>query len=182
MITSLFSNFKFFPSEKLTITTQKSIDELIQNLSSVLSFERTFMDKFLRRKTDKKYEGQINGSHFEIKRIIYYRNSFLPIITGTFEDTFDCTKVHIEMRMSDFVKAFLFLWFSVVLSVFFGFLANSILTSEFHFLILIPFGMFSLFYGVIFLAFKFESRKSIQDLNEIFSHSKLDLTLDQTSP
>ncbi len=168
MLSKLVSRFQFLPSEKLTITSQKSIDELVQNMSKVLSFERTFLDKFLRKKTEKKYEGQIDGNQFQIKRIIYYRNSFLPTITGAFERSLDCTKIHIEMQMNSFVKVFLFLWFVMVLTVFLGFLVNSILTLTFHFLIFIPIGMFCILYGVVYLAFTFESRKSIRDLKEIF--------------
>lgn len=64
------------------------------------------------------FEGEVGDRTFKIERAINYRNSFLPIIQGSFEQLSFGTKITIEMKISPFVIGiFLF----ILLLVFSGF-------------------------------------------------------------
>ncbi|HLO84551.1 MAG TPA: hypothetical protein VK203_05990 [Nostocaceae cyanobacterium] len=57
------------------------------------------------------YQGTISEQGFQISRIIHSRNSFLPIIRGSFESKSYETAVHVQMSFHPIVMGFLGIWF-----------------------------------------------------------------------
>lgn len=68
------------------------------------------------------YAGRISENGFEIRRVIHYRNSFLPIIRGRFESFGHGTTVHMTFQLHTFVAIFalfwLAMWYSISIPVF----------------------------------------------------------------
>lgn len=124
----------------------------------------------------KEYNGRTIQNEFKIKRIISYRNSFLPIIKGEVKDGFQGSKIQVTMELIGFVKVFMGLWLSIVL-LFFFMTVHEMLFVESQELdataLLIPLGMAIAGILLTVLSFKFESRKSIKDLEIILQAKRI---------
>ncbi|AFM05119.1 hypothetical protein Fleli_2766 [Bernardetia litoralis DSM 6794] len=94
------------PYESLTYTTHLSKEEVLKKLSNKVEPKRgIFPDNGYQP-----YEGTISENTFKIKRIIGYRNLFLPYIKGKIEESQDSTLIHIKMRLHPFVIVILCIW------------------------------------------------------------------------
>ena len=159
---------KYLPRENITYKTKLNEDEVIKRLLNFIEPEKTFSFGIISSGSIKSYEGQINGQTFKIKRIIGYRNSFLPIINGIIEKDYDGeTTIKVKMRLQIFIIVFLFIWCGGAGLIGIAFLTQAFDGSEFNPAILIPFGMLILVYALVMGAFKFESNKSKKDLQSI---------------
>ena len=159
---------KFLPIEDITYKTKLKEDEIIKRLSDIIEPEKAFRFGIFSNGSSKPYEGQINGQAFEIKRIINYRNSFLPKISGIIEKDFDGTTIKVKMRLHVFVIGFLFFWCGIVGLGCVAVLTQAIGSSKINPVALTPFGMLVFVYLLTMGAFKFESNKSKKDLQAIF--------------
>lgn len=159
---------KFLPIENLTFRTKLSKSEIIGRLAGNIEPERIFRFSMFSGKSSKSYEGQIKGDSFDIKRIITYRNSFLPRITGVMEtDSYGMT-IKVKMRMHILVIFFICFWCGGVILAGVFILTNSFDGSAFNPAALGPFGMLLFAYGLTIGGFKYESGKSKKDLQKIF--------------
>ena len=158
----------FLPFENITYKTSLMEDEIIKRLSDCVETQKTFRIDVFSGGAGKPYEGKINSQAFNIKRIINYRNSFLPRITGNIESDFDGIKIYVKMRLHVFVVVFLSVWCGIIGIGSITFLWHAYYNSEVNFAALIPFGMLIFVYGLTTGGFKYESNKSKRDLQEIF--------------
>lgn len=165
---------KFLPTENITYKTRLKEDEIIRRLSDFIEPEKTFRFEIFSSGSKKSYEGQINGQTFNIKRIIGYRNSFLPRINGVIERDFDGLTIKVKMRLHIFVIVFLCIWCGGVGLGCIAFLAQALNSSEINPATLIPFGMLIFAYLLTMSGFKFESNKSKRDLQTIFEAEIID--------
>jgi hypothetical protein len=165
---------KFLPTEKITYRTKLKEDEIINRLGAYIEPKKTFRFGLFGSGSTKSYEGQIIGHTFKINRIISYRNSFLPRIEGIIKREFDETTVLVKMRLHIFIIVFLCLWCSGVGYLCFTLFPQKIRNSDFSLEMLIPIGMLLFVYAVTMAAFKFESRKSKKDLQNIFEANIVD--------
>jgi hypothetical protein len=55
----------------------------------------------------KPFRGNVERDGFQVTRVIGYRNSFLPVVSGTVEPRGSGSRVRVEMRLHGFVMAFL---------------------------------------------------------------------------
>lgn len=143
------------PVEKITYKTQLSKKDIYDRLSNAIRIQKS-------------YTGGWKDNTFSIKRNINYRNSFLPEIKGEIcKDAEEETIIKVNMKPHVFVIAFMAIWLGIVFVV--CILAASVIISKgFDEFYLIPFGMM-IFGLVLFIcAFKFESSRSIKDLQDIF--------------
>ncbi|MBD8388314.1 hypothetical protein [Dysgonomonas sp. BGC7] len=149
---------RLLPFENVTYKTELSPTEIANQLRS--STQYTTLGK------------SISEKGFTIKRIINYRNSFLPIVTGTIteeekeKEKENETTVNVKMKMNILVIIFMTFWFAMVFLACFATIAISY-SSGFEVFYLIPFGM--LIFGVLLVVggFKAESSKTKKDLQKI---------------
>lgn len=112
------------------------------------------------------YQGVVSEDSFKIYRIIHYRNSFLPVIRGRFEERGDYTLIHLTMSLHPAVIAFLGVWtlmwcgFAIPIALAaLSYSGNGI----FLVFLLFPF----LFLAIAWAAFWFEVNRSQRDLEQI---------------
>lgn len=147
---------KYLPYDTFDIETQLSKEEAY-----------LLVRRFISGNTSK-YSGDIDESSFQIQRDIRYRNSFLPVIEGTFQTKKDKTLVSIKMRLNRFVIIFLIIWMSFASISFFFFLIQSWMYWKFNSFVLHPLGMIALGYLLTLISFKIESERSKIDLKQLF--------------
>lgn len=158
----------FLPTENITYKSKLKNEDLLSRLAAAIEPEKTFRFPAFSSGSTKPYEGQINGQTFEIKRIIRYRNSFLPRITGTIESHPYGTTIHVKMRLHIFVITFLFFWCGMVGIGSIAIAKHYFEGAAFNAIALIPFGILLLVYTLTMGAFTFESNRSKKDLQQIF--------------
>jgi hypothetical protein len=159
---------KFLPIENITFKTKLKESEIIRRLSDCIEPEKAFRSSIFSSNSTKPYEGQIKGHSFNIKRIIGYRNSFLPRINGVIERDLDGLTIKVKMRLHTFVIVFLCIWCGGVVPGSLAFLLQSLEDSTFNPATSIPFSMLLLVYALTMGGFKYESYKSKKDLQAIF--------------
>jgi hypothetical protein len=97
------------------------------------------------------FQGTISSDGFEITRIIHYRNSFLPIIRGSFGPGPFGTTIAIKMGLHPFAAAFMCFWFGGVGVGILSVLAElSLGQTGWDPMLLIPFGM--LLFGLVLVS------------------------------
>src|SRR5690242_14915733 len=65
-------------------------------------------------RTHRPFEGVVEGPRFEVRRIIHYRNSFLPHVRGAIEPAAAGARLVGTMRLHSAVAAFMVVWFAGV--------------------------------------------------------------------
>jgi hypothetical protein len=160
---------KFLPYERLKINTALSSQEVLKRLETAIEPKRYF--RFFGSGT-KPYQGSVEGSHFEVSRIIGYRNSFLPVIKGDVQGEISGCSVYLTMQPHILVTAFMIFWMGGVGLFFLGFLYSvaSSLTQPHTTdptLALVPAGMFIFGYALFMGGSKFESIKSKKFFREL---------------
>lgn len=132
---------KYLPFEKYTIVTSLSVDEAKKRLLNNLEPDRT--PQFIPNNVTKPYSGRICLDEFTIRRVIRYRNSFLPEIKGRFVSDMGHTEIHINMRPAVFVLVFMGIWMSGISLACIGIFASmrSPRNRPFSPADLVPFGM-----------------------------------------
>ena len=150
---------KILPFERLIYTSTLQSEELIQHLKNEINGNA--------------YTGKIYQNKFEIKRNINYRNSFLPVIKGEVTGGINGAKVIVKMDLIIFVKIFMCIWLGGVSIAFFAALYTLIYNNESGEIpvgvIFIPLFMLVVGITLVVACFKYESRKSILDLEKILN-------------
>lgn len=166
---------KFLPFENYILSTSYTIEEAQRRLLENLEPERSWT--YFMRNDTKPYKGKITENRFSISRIIRYRNSFLPVITGKFSTKKGQTEINIRMRLHLFTLIFMSFWlgmvgiFCIILIVSTLINVGHLFKQEFSPMVLIPFGMFIFGYSLITVAFKAESNKSKKFLAQLFENN-----------
>lgn len=160
-------NFKkYLPFENYSLMSKLTVEEITKRLADNIEPKNNFRFTGLNKSTNKPYEGQIERDRFTITRIINYRNSFLPVITGQISTFLGKTQINVKMRPTTYVLIFMSIWLGTVGLIclgilFFGiFQFRQVLQDGFSPMMLIPFGMFLFGCLLTTLAFKAESKKS----------------------
>ncbi len=109
------------------------------------------------------YQGVVSEESFKIHRIIHYRNSFLPVIRGRFEEQGKSTLVHVTMSLHPLVAIFLGVW----LLCWYSFSIPIAIANLFpHGLAFVFLGMPILFLVIAWGAFWVEVNRSQRDLEK----------------
>ena len=168
-------NFKkYLPFENYVIISKLSVEEVTRRLTDNIEPKKYLRLSVFNKGSNKPYEGQILGDTFTINRIINYRNSFLPVITGHISTFLGKTQINVKMKPVTFVLIFISLWLGIVGLICFGIILvgliqfKQVLQNGFSPMILIPFGFFLFGFLLINLAFKAESKKSKEFLDRLF--------------
>ena len=157
---------QLLPDATFTIQTQEPLSAVIEKLDAQIEAPRAFRWDFSRNHAP--YEGTISSSGFEIRRIIHYRNSFLPNIRGRFESSAEGTLIRVTVKLHPFVIAFLLFWYSVWYSIsipffLFGALSGNVdVFTAFQFV-----GLPILLLFVFWCSFWYEANRSRRELAQI---------------
>jgi hypothetical protein len=89
---------------KFSLETTKTREEVVRLLKSKTSSKKIFWCS--RSSEGNDFYGEVNNDSFKIRRIIWYRNSFQPIIRGNIVELTSGTRVEITMRPHLFILAF----------------------------------------------------------------------------
>ena len=169
---------KFYPFENYTLTTKLSGEEVLKRIEQNIVPKQKFSSRLFGRNTPKPYEGVISENAFTISRIIDYRNSFLPVITGNISSYPGQTQVNIKMRPFRFVLFFMGFWIGslglvcVGILLYGSFHLKQLSANGFSPVSLIPFFMFTAGYLMLTLSFKYESKKSKSFLAALLEEQK----------
>ena len=99
----------FFFRENLIYRTTLHPQEVLRRLDHVIEPEKLF-----RRKNDKLFEGRITGNTFSFRRIIHYRNSFLPQISGEVNEHYGGSEIKVKVVLNPVAGGFLLLAGSIM--------------------------------------------------------------------
>ncbi|MCB0083471.1 MAG: hypothetical protein KDE47_21165 [Caldilineaceae bacterium] len=163
---------KLLPYERIVIETALSPEQVQQELTEVIEPRRNRMTWRGVAHDHKAYEGAFDHNGFTVSRIIHYRNSFLPQLTGKIERTATGSTITITMQPHTFVLVFMLAWFGfvimfflmVLLATFNGGLEGN--TDRLGFLM--PIGMLIFGYLLVTVGFGVEANKSKQFFQERF--------------
>jgi hypothetical protein len=152
------------PYTRLTIKTYLPAYEAKQKLAAHVEPRKL---RWGLSRNHKFFTGTLENGKFNLNRIIHYRNSFLPIITGQIHDDLDTSRIEITMRLSYLVIGFMALFIPFWAFMSFGFLFSTgdsggtvSFTAFFGFLVL--------FYGISMIFYNYEVNKARRHLEEIF--------------
>lgn len=161
---------KFLPYEKFYLTTSQAPSEVVARLVGNTAPKSHNLFRWTNKST-KPYEGSVDGSNFRLSRIIRYRNSFLPVITGQITADTTGTRVHVRMRMNLFVCVFMGIWLSLVTFAGIAVVSHMLSERKFHSGIFGVLIMFAFGYGLALGGFKYESSKSKKFFAELLQAS-----------
>lgn len=155
----------YLPIENITYKTRLTEEELIRRLEEVTEPARI---RFLifGKGTTKTYEGEITPDSFSIRRIIWYRNSFLPRITGTMLSDFHGTRIFVKMRLPPLTVVLISLFCGVLVLMLVITLKQSFDNMVANLSSLL--GMLVFLYALTMGAFKFESVETKRYLQILF--------------
>lgn len=157
------------PFESLTYRTKLTKEQVNKKLQACLEpIPRSFRVGLLRKPTTNTYEGELSGDCFNIQRIIIYRNSFLPTITGCIQQDQLGTTIKIRMRLNMVVMILLLLWCWIIVPLSLTSVVVAIRDNGFTNQTFIPLTLLVFTYSITMTGFKFESRRSKLSLQRLF--------------
>jgi hypothetical protein len=151
-------NTVFLPYRRFTISSRLSLDEARRRIAS--NIEPMKRIRWSGR-SEKPYEGEATMEGFRMRRIINYRNSFLPLIRGQWSTRLGKSQLDVTMRLHHFVPAFMVIWCAFLLPV-----INAMRSSE-NPQWLMPAAMLLIPYPMAAIAFGVEAAKSQRFLLEL---------------
>ncbi|MBF0217164.1 MAG: hypothetical protein HQL30_09255 [Candidatus Omnitrophica bacterium] len=154
------------PYEKFEIQTAKSDTEVLGKIAQ-LTDGPSLKLLFYPPADSKPFVGTITGSRFKIRRIIRYRNSFMPIICGRVENS----TLFLTARLHAIVAVFMSLWLSGVFFAFIGSFIPGIDENSPTAPVVLRMGsgaMFIFGYLLCLLSFRFELKKAKKILEGYF--------------
>lgn len=158
------------PYERLTIETTLSIEEARRRLADAIEPKRM---RWGWSTSAKPFEGAITGDRFEMSRIIRYRNSFLPQISGQIRQGYQGAAIDLTLQLHPLVLIFMAVWLAGVGGAALLFLGTALGGGSFQPFSLIPLGMFVFIALLSTLAFNFEASKAKALLNQLLVDSEV---------
>ncbi|HKX86227.1 MAG TPA: hypothetical protein VJL37_06125 [Flavobacterium sp.] len=161
------------PQENLVYNSNLQPAELTEELRKHIHNVKRSNINWYYDHTGVSYNGTVTENQFKISRVINYRNSFLPVITGKIEGTTSGSRVHVEMQLTKVVKYFSIFWLTGVFFAFIAMLIGIFPESSNNqippFVPFMPIGMLVIVTGAMNWGFKYESKKSKKDLEDILN-------------
>jgi hypothetical protein len=160
---------RLLPHQTFTIETKLAPKEVESRLSRAVEQRR-----WRHPSGHGPFEGAFDGSRFEMRRIIHYRNSFLPQVRGVIEPAGEGTRLVGTMRLHGAVIAFMTLWFGGVLFASSVVLQPLFAGRKFDSAGFIPLGMLVFGVALVLVGFIPESRKALGELARVVDASRAD--------
>lgn len=105
---------KWLPFHRFEIVSPLDRQAAVDAMKAHVEPENWF--RFGGPRDNARFEGTIDGDGFHVRRIIGYRNSFLPVIDGKIHAGASGSRIEVQMRMFLFVYAFCAVWIVGVLT------------------------------------------------------------------
>ena len=157
---------KALPVDSFEIRTTQSPEALMRILDRQIEPQKLF--RFGSR-NHKPFQGDLSIDGFTMTRIIHYRNSFLPVIRGTFAPGPQGTNIAIKMTLHPIVIAFMAMWLGVVGSIAMVLCLSAIFSNDVAWpLPLAPLGMFVFGWALTSGGFWFEAHHTKKKLLRLF--------------
>lgn len=128
-------------------------------ISAQVDSEKVFRIGWQNRDNVKYFEGTVGTDGFHLRRIISYRNSFLPVIDGTIQGGASGSRIAVKMRMFVFVYVFGAIWAGAALVA----IVNAGALG-----LAIGVGLLLFFYAMTMIGFWLEAGKQERKLRAIF--------------
>ena len=160
---------KILPSMTEEYSSNMMPEELAERMAQFVEPRRFWTRSLFRGERSKSFEGEVSATTFNIRPIIRYRNSFIPIIKGTISPAENGSKIKLEMNLHPFVKYFVTMWLGMVGMGFFAISISMIESSSFSPIFLFPIGMWFFGYFLAKKGFDYESKPALRTLESIFN-------------
>ena len=157
---------KLWPYDSFEIRTQLSVEALTDALNEHIEPKKWFRLS----RNHKPFQGTHTAEGFRIARIIHYRNSFLPVITGSFRHRPSEINIAVRMRLHPLAMAFMSVWFGGF-TLFLVLVLAAVFTGRAvqYPLLLIPFGMLLFGWALVSGSFWLEAKKAESLLLDMFN-------------
>jgi hypothetical protein len=155
---------KLLPYHRFSVQTHHPLTAVIDALEQYIEAPR-LRSPFSRDHAP--YTGTLSAKGFQIRRIIRYRNSFLPQIHGQFESIPQGTVVHVRMSLHPFVIAFSLVWFIIYYTVITSIVLSTPLLDSLTYLVPLLFLAPLPIFGIVGWVFGVEAKRSETDLTQI---------------
>jgi hypothetical protein len=152
------------PHHRFEIQSALSPSAAIAALKPLVEPRRMFRIVLPNAANERRFQGDVGADSFEISRIIGYRNSFLPLVSGRLHGAGSRSTISVEMKIHPLALVLMIVIAAAML------LVAGTLAFAGEALALIPvLVMPTLFYGIVLWAFWFEADKQERTLREIFN-------------
>ncbi|MEO1093278.1 MAG: hypothetical protein AAFX01_00070 [Cyanobacteria bacterium J06638_28] len=159
------------PYDRFSVQTTRPLAAIINLLSEQVEAPRL---RWGFQRNGARYTGTIADTGFTIRRIIHYRNSFLPQIQGRFESLPQGTVVHITMQLHPLVLAFMLFWLVSWYGILILMVTSGVLTGDIAPEMIWGFGGAPIvLHLAFFAAFWLEARHSRRELTQILQGEPL---------
>ena len=147
---------KLLPFHRFEINSPLDRQAALAAIAAHTEPEKWFRWRWPSSANDDRFEGQVSADGFHLRRIIGYRNSFLPVVDGVVHATGRSSRIEVRMRLFMFVIVFVALWtIGVGGSLFTAFWPLSV-------------AMLVFMYALVMGAFWYEATKQERVLRQIF--------------
>jgi hypothetical protein len=156
---------KFIPYETFSLSSTKSIEDLVATLSQNVAQIPSF--SVFRKAHDKPFEGKFSENGFRVKRVIHYLNSFIPILKGRFSRSLEGTTVTVQMIPHPI--SYFFVLAVTIFGLIFGYALGPLSSKRTSLVFILPvvFGMVS--YIVVCCGFWFEAKQAKKELMQLIT-------------
>jgi hypothetical protein len=164
---------RFLPYDDFELHIKMNPTNAFYKLDSVVGTQKTWLISPINIKEP--YWGDLDIDSFKISRVIWYRNSFKPVILGRIYPEASGTRIQIVMRLDWFVFFFWIFWLTGVGFIGFNMYSDllistlrsgeSITWSPWQ---MIPVGMFAFGYLLTLIGYKIEAAISIKFIFDLF--------------
>ncbi len=96
---------KWLPFHRFEINSPLDRQAALAAMAAHTEERKWFRWRWPSSKNDDRFEGQINAEGFHVRRVIGYRNSFLPVVDGVVHASGRGSRIEIKMRPFVFVVA-----------------------------------------------------------------------------
>jgi hypothetical protein len=140
------------------------------DLAMVLLANQVGPGGFQWKSDGKPFRGTTDAAGFKVTRVIRYRNSFLPVVSGRIQAQGTGSRVHVDMRLHTLVAAFMTFWLGAVGLFAVAFAAQFLLYpgETDPVMLLAPLAMFALGWALTTFGFWFEAARQERMLRGIF--------------
>lgn len=164
--------FPFLPYKRIIIPTSLTIEKCVSLVSNAISPYRTISTWF--SSSNKEFEGSVNEQGFKIQKVIYNKNSFLPVLNGKFVQSEKGTKIEIRLSLDALVLVFSLFWLAGMGGVFLLLLIGSISAGLPNKFIWYPLAGIGIFYFMILVGFRSYFKRTEEFILNLFESYKVE--------